>query len=163
MMNQFGLFRNRKIYEGPVVDLKERYRVSEKTAYDGVPAVYYDILRHSDKQKVGTTDLRLSIEGDMYYYGNIGYNIECLHRGHGYAYEACLLLFEIARKEFGMDEIIITCSPENIASYKTLQKLNGELLELVEVPKNHMLYTLGEKTKYIFRYRIALKEDKRDD
>ena len=31
-----------------------------------------------------------------------------------------------------------------------------ELLELVEVPKNHLLYLQGEKTKYIFRYRISL-------
>ena len=55
-----------------------------------------------------------------------------------------------------MKELIITCSPENEASYKTLMKLNGELLELVEVPSRHLLYTLGEKTKYIFRYRIDL-------
>ena len=156
MMNLFCFFRNRKVYEGPVVDLKERYRVSEKTAYDGVPAVYYDILRHSDKEKVGTTDLRLTVEGDMYYYGNIGYNILPAHRGNHYAYYACRLLFLIAKKEFGMNELIITCSPENTASYKTLKKLNGEMLELVEVPRNHLLYLQGEKTKYIFRYRINL-------
>ena len=40
------------LYEGHIVDLKERYRVSERTAYDGVPTVYYDILRHDDKEKV---------------------------------------------------------------------------------------------------------------
>ena len=92
----------------------------------------------------------------MYYYGNVGYNILRQYRGNHYAYYACKLLFEIAKKEFALDEIIITCSPDNIASYKTLKKLNGELLELVEVPKNHMLYTLGEKSKYIFRYKISL-------
>ena len=155
-MNLFGLFRKKKIYRGTVVDLKERYRLSEETAYDGVPVVYYDILRHEDQEKVGTIDLRLTVEGDMYYYGNIGYNISRIYRGHSYAYEACLVLFEIAREEFGMKELIITCSPENIASYKTLKKLGGELLELVEVPRDHMLYSIGEKTKYIFRYRIGL-------
>ena len=160
-MGLLDLFRNHEKYEGPIVDLKERYRVSEKTAYDGVPTVYYDILRHEDKEKVGTIDLRLTVEGDMYYYGNIGYNVLREHRGHNYAYHACRVLFEIARKEFGMDEIIITCSPENIASYKTLKKLNGELLELVKVPKNHMLYSLGEKTKYIFRYRIDLNGEEK--
>jgi len=157
LMNLFGLFRKKKIYEGPVVDLRERYRVSEETAYDGVPTVFYDILRHEDQEKVGTIDLRLTVEGDMYYYGNIGYNVIRMYRGNGYAYEACLILFEIARREFGMKELIITCSPENIASYKTLKKLGGELLELVEVPHEHMLYSLGEKNKYIFRYRIGLK------
>ncbi|MBR4609576.1 MAG: GNAT family N-acetyltransferase, partial [Erysipelotrichaceae bacterium] len=67
------------------------------------------------------------------------------------------VLFKVAKKEFGMDELIITCSPENIASYKTLKKLDGELIDLVKVPPGHPLYTIGEKTKYIFRYRISLR------
>ena len=152
----FGLFRSKKTYEGEIVDLKERYRVDKQEAYDGVPTVYYDILRHSDKEKVGTIDLRLTIQGDMYYYGHIGYNILRSYRGNHYAYEACKMLFGIAKDEFNMSELIITCSPENIASYKTLKKLNGELLELVKVPKNHDLYLKGETSKYIFRYKIDL-------
>ncbi len=161
-MGLVSLFRPRKIHEGDVVDVRERYRVSEKTAFDGVPTVYYDILRHEDKEKVGTIDLRLTAEGDMYYYGHIGYNVSRSYRGHHYAYHACLLLFDIARREFGMEELIITCSPENIASYRTLRKLNGELIELVKVPPGHPLYTIGEKTKYIFRYRIDLNGNERE-
>ncbi|MBR5341214.1 MAG: GNAT family N-acetyltransferase [Erysipelotrichaceae bacterium] len=153
MINLFDLFK-KKAYEGDIVDLKERYRVSEATAYDGVPTVYYDILKHDDKEKVGSIDLRFTIEGDMYYYGHVGYNVLRRFRGHGYAYEACKVLFRIARKEFGMEELIITCSPENIASYKTLVKLGGEMIEQVDVPPNHRLYMLGEKTKCIFRYKI---------
>ena len=152
----FDFFREKKIYKGDVVDLKEKYRVSEKQAYDRVPTVYYDILLHGSNLKVGSIDLRLTVEGDMYYYGHIGYNIIRSFRGHNYAYYACLVLFKIAREEFGMDELIITCSPDNIPSYKTLIKLGGELIELVEVPKNHQLYTIGETQKYIFRYRISL-------
>lgn len=155
-MSIFNYFNQKKRYNGDIVDLKERYRVSEKTAYDGVPTIYYDIIRHEDNEKVGTADLRLKADGDMYYYGNIGYNISRNFRGHHYAYYACLMLFEIAKKEFNMDELILTCSPENIASYKTLKKLNGELIELVKVPKTHALYALGETSKYIFRYKINL-------
>ena len=152
----FDFFREKKIYKGDVVDLKEKYRVSEKQAYDRVPTVYYDILLHGSNLKVGSIDLRLTVEGDMYYYGHIGYNIICSFRGHNYAYYACLILFKIAREEFGMDELIITCSPDNIPSYKTLIKLGGELIERVEVPKNHQLFAIGETKKYIFRYRISL-------
>ncbi len=155
-MSILDFFKSKKITEGEIVDLKERYRVDEKTAYDGVPTVYYDILSHETRDKVGTIDLRLTVEGNMYYYGHIGYNIQKAHRGNHYAYHACRVLFEIARDEFGMDELIITCSPENIASYKTLKKLGGELIELVKVPRGHPLYTIGEKSKYIFRYRINL-------
>ena len=156
MYSFFDRLFKKKIYEGEIVDLKERYRVSEAEAYDGVATVYYDIIRHADQVKVGTIDLRMTVEGDMYYYGHVGYNVLPAYRGNSYAYEACRVLFEIARGEFGMDELIITCSPENIASYMTLKRLNGELLELVEVPRNHKLYATGEKTKYIFRYKIDL-------
>ena len=155
-MGLLDIFRNKKIHEGTVVDLKERYRLSELTSFDGVPTVYYDIIRHKSHEKVGTIDLRMKIDGDMYYYGHVGYNVLRPFRGNGYAYEACKVLFRIAKDEFGMEELIITCSPDNIASYKTLKKLDGELLELVKVPKGHPLYTLGETSKYIFRYRISL-------
>ena len=155
-MGLFSYFGRRDIHEGEVVDLRERYRVDEKTAYDGVPTIYYDILLHGSREKVGTIDLRLTAEGNMYYYGHIGYNVQRQHRGNHYAYYASLVLFDIARNEFNMKELIITCSPENVASYKTLRKLGGELLELVEVPAGHPLYTIGEKKKYIFRYRIDL-------
>ncbi|MDO4197572.1 MAG: GNAT family N-acetyltransferase [Erysipelotrichaceae bacterium] len=149
----FNLFAKRK-YEGPVVDLKEKYRFSERTAYDGVPAVYYDIYTHNESKKVGTCDLRLKNDGDMYYFGNIGYNVLPSYRGHNYAYYACLLMFEIAKKEFGLNELIITCSPENKASYKILEKLDGEFIETVDVPKDHELYLNGEKVKCIFRYKL---------
>lgn len=152
----FDFLKKKKIYEGDVVDLKESYRVSEKQSYDNVPTVYYHILLHGTDLKVGSIDLRLTIEGDMYYYGHIGYNIIRSFRGNNYAYYACLVLFKIAKEEFGMNELILTCSPDNIASYKTLKKLNGELIELVKVPKNHRLYALGETSKYIFRYKISL-------
>ena len=155
-MGILDFLRKKKVYEGDVVDLREKYRVSEAMAYDGIATIYYDILNHESKEKVGSIDLRLSIEGDMYYYGNVGYNIIKSQRGHNYAYYACLVLFEIAKDEFGMKEIFITCSPDNEPSYKALKKLNGELLELVEVPSQHLLYSLGEKSKYIFRYRIGL-------
>ena len=127
------------IYEGNIVDLKETHRVDELTSYDGVPTIYYDICTHNSGNKVGTIELRLTVEGPMYYYGHVGYNILTWQRGHSYAYQACLVLFEIAKTEFNMDELIITCSPDNKPSYKTLCKLNGELVEEVDVPEDHLL------------------------
>lgn len=145
-------FKKKKIYKGEIVDLKEKYRVSKKQAYDGVPTVYYDIL--CDLKKVGTLELRLTAEGMNLYYGHIGYDVLEKYRGHHYAYEACKVAFKIAKEEFNMDEIIITCSPDNTPSYKTLVGLGGTLLGLLEVPKGHPLYTKGEKTKYIFKYKL---------
>lgn len=141
--------------EGDIVNLKENYRVDEFSSYDGVPTIYYDIY-DKENSKIGKIDLRLTIDGDMYYYGHVGYNIRKEYRGHNYAYHACKLLFEIARDEFKMNELIITCSPENIASYKTLVKLGGEIIDLVDVPEEHTLYKYGETKKYIFKYKIGL-------
>lgn len=155
-MDLFTKLFIKPVIEGEVVDIKEKYRTDEKSAYDGVPTVYYGIYKHNTKEQVGTIDLRLTVEGDMYYYGNIGYKIDKEYRGNNYAYYACKVLFKVAKEEFNMSELIITCSPENIASYKTLKKLNGELLELVDVPKGHLLHMIGETSKYIFRYRINL-------
>ena len=151
----FNLF-HKKTEKGTNVDIREKYRVSSHTAYDGVPCVYYDIYLHDSNVKAGTIDLRLSAEGDMYYYGNIGYRIQPKFRGNHFAYEACQLLFKVAREEFNMDELIITCSPDNIASKKTLEKLGGTLVEKADVPKNHTLYCSGEKEKLIYRYRIKM-------
>lgn len=149
----FNFFK-KKVYKGEIVYLKEKYRVDEKEAYDGVPCVYYDIYTNDSNDKIGTIDLRLTIEGDNYYYGHIGYTVLPKYRGHSYAYYACKILFDIAKDEFKMNELIITCCRENIASFKTLEKLNGELIEEVDVPKNHTLYLLNEKRKCIFKYKL---------
>ncbi len=139
---------------GEVVDLCEDYRLSEDEAYDGVPCVFYNILLHNRKTCVGKIDLRLKMDERMYYFGHVGYYVNFIHRGKNYAYHACKLLFKIARKEFGMEELIITCSPDNIASYKTLVKLGGEYLETVNVPADHELYRRNERIKCIFRFKL---------
>ena len=51
-----------KIYKGDVVDLKERYKISENLAFDGVPTIYYDILLHDTNTRVGKCDLRLKLD-----------------------------------------------------------------------------------------------------
>ena len=155
-MSIFSKLFKKKTYYGDVVYLVENYRVDEKSAYDGVPTIYYDIYRISDNRKVGKTDLRLTIEGDMYYYGHVGYHILKEYRSNNYSYYACKILFKVAYEEFNLEELIITCSPENIASYKVLEKLDGQLIETVDVPKQHLLYRLGETRKCIFKYKIGL-------
>lgn len=146
-----------KIIEGEVVDLRFRYETDENTAYDGIPTVYYDIVLHGQNTKVGSIDLRLKMNDSMYYYGHIGYNVIPKFRGHNYSYYACKVLFEIAKSKYNLDELYLTCNPDNIASYKTLQKLNGELVEVAQVPENHELYERGEKLKCIFRYKIKIQ------
>lgn len=145
-----------KRHYGDVVDLIERHRLSAKQTFDGVPTVYYEIYLHNTNHKVGKCDLRLKNDERMYYYGNVGYNIIESERGHHYAYYACKVLFDIARDEFGYKTLYLTCDPDNKASYKTLVKLGGKLIETKEVPYDHELYEKGEFYKCIFRYRIDI-------
>jgi len=103
---------------------------------------------------VGYCDLRLGHTESLYYYGNIGYRILPEHRGHHYAYKACLLLFKIARN-LKLDYLLITASPENTPSVKTCERLGGKLLETVDVPSWHPLYSMNERVKKVFRYEIC--------
>lgn len=162
------LDRKKHLYKGEIVDLVERARVSEKTSFDGVPTVFYDIYvsgsnlgsnlsgsnLSGSNLKVGKCDLRLKNDGFMYYYGNVGYNIKESYRGHHYAYYACKVLFKIAKEEFGMKELIITCNPDNDASYKTLKRLGGKLVEIAQIPYDHELYEKGDRFKCIFRFKL---------
>jgi len=145
------LRRGRTLPDDPVT-LVEEQDIPADSRNSYVPSVLYGIELHG--QRIGDCDLRLGMNEELYYAGNIGYNIQKEYRGHGYAYEACRILFRLARTKYHMEELIITCSPDNLASKKTLQKLGGQLLETVEVPADHWLYQRGETGKDIYRFLL---------
>lgn len=146
-MKLFDLLKNKR-YEGEVVDLIKVYEIKEE------PSVFYNIVIHGTNKLVGRCDLRVGMNWELYYAGNIGYFVNVRNRGNAYAYHACKILFSIAKNEYNMNEIIITCSPDNIASYKTCLNLNGTLLETAIVPESHWLAQRGENIKYIFGYKL---------
>ncbi len=118
-----------------------------------VPAYHFAIC---DKQRnrMGECDLRLGHNEKLYYGGNIGYCIDKPFRGHNYAAKSCLLLFSLAMLH-KMKYLIITCDPDNIASRKTLERLGGELLEIVVLPEdNDMRIQDGSTEKCIFRFDL---------
>ncbi len=118
-----------------------------------VLGIEYDIVLQSDDTKIGYCDYRAGMNEELYYAGNIGYRIYEKYRGHSYAYQACLILLDIIKKEYNMDELIITTSPSNTASIVTIEKLGGVFIEECEVPRNHYLYKRGEYIKRIYRLR----------
>lgn len=109
----------------------------------------YDIMEVRTKRSVGRCDLRIGNSKTLYIGGNIGYTIYIPYRGHRYAAKACQLLFEVARNA-GMTELIITCNPDNIASYRTCEICGCKLKEIVDVPLDHELYLQGDRQKCIF-------------
>lgn len=139
---------------GEVVDLVEEGKHQPSSYNDFATTIQYGIHLHNTYTKVGKCDLRVGKNEALYYAGNIGYHIQTPYRGNHYAFEACLILFQIAKNDYHMEELIITCSPENIASKKTCQKLGGNLIETTPVPEDHWLYKRGEPTKHIFLYHL---------
>ena len=144
------LWNDKKI-EGDIVDLYLEENIPPERSSDHARNLVYAIYVHDSNKLVGTCDLRVGMNDELYYAGNIGYRIYEGSRGHHYAYHACLMLFDIA-KDYDMDKLIITCSPDNIPSKKTLEKLDGTLLEVTDVPRYHWLYKRGETVKNIYEY-----------
>ena len=139
------------ILKGKKVDLKILRESPPHPFNDYAYTILYAVFLHGKKEKIGECDLRVGMNRQLYYAGNIGYRIYEAYRGHNYAYEACRIILEQALNEYGMKEVILTCSPDNIASEKTIRKLGGVLIAQEAVPENHWLYRRGETEKKIFR------------
>ena len=138
------LFRH-SVISGSIVDLRKRHHVYDEDS------VSFDILLHDTDTVAGMCDLRFGYTWELYYAGNIGYRIHEPYRGHSYAYYACRLLLEQAYEQYGMKELYITCSPDNIASKKTIEKLGAVFVTEEDVPPAHWLYKRGETKKRIYK------------
>ncbi len=137
------LFQKNKVF-GEVVDLE----VSSRMPFDSVT---YRIVRHSDGEIVGECDLRFGDNEELYYAGNFGYRVFEPFRGNGYAYYASMLMMAIARDKYHMEKLYVTCSPENIPSLRTIERLGATLVEPnARVPRYHWLYRRKEYIKNIY-------------
>ena len=118
-----------------------------------VPAYHFTICLR-DGTMIGRCDLRICHNRNLYYGGNIGYGIFPDYRGHHYAEKACRLLFRLAKRH-DLNYVIITCSPDNIPSRRTCERLGGELLEIAELPEdNDMRRDRGCTHACVFRYEL---------
>lgn len=128
-------------------------RISQKYQGDDelLPFYYYDIS--IGYTAVGKISIRIGENYHSFYNGNIGYEIDKEYRGNNYAYRACKLVLQVA-KAHGMNELILTCDESNIASYKTIEKLGAELIEIAKPPKDYFAYR--EDMEKQRTYRISL-------
>ncbi|MBR5046945.1 MAG: GNAT family N-acetyltransferase [Eubacterium sp.] len=118
-----------------------------------VPA-YHFFICDKEGNRMGYCDLRIGYNDNLYYGGHIGYGVDEKYRGHHYAAKACRLLFSLARKH-GMEYLYITCDPDNLPSRRTLEYLQGTLVEIAELPEdNEMRVKEGDTEKCIFRFDL---------
>jgi predicted acetyltransferase len=135
----------------PVMSLRLREKRDADPARDYVPAWFFDIV--ADGRTVGEISLRIGeTEHLRLYGGQVGYAIDPAHRGHGFAARAVALLLPIAR-EAGLDPLWITCSIDNPASRRTLEKAGATFVEIVDLPADTDMYRRGQRRSC--RFRIA--------
>jgi len=142
-------FHHKKTYKDNEIKIVLHRLYKAEKAFNIDKTYVYDIYLIDTNQLIGQCDLRVGTGWYLYYLGHIGYTIYKPYRGHHYAGKACRLLLRQAKEE-KMDKLIITCNPDNIASYKTIQYFGAKYLETVNVPINHDLYLRGETIKCIF-------------
>ncbi len=124
---------------------------------DAPKAHVFNIIVPEMKRVVGRCEYRYEEGEDLYYYGHVGYVIYPPYRGHAFAYQACKKMFAYLYQKKGLHEYIITCNPDNIASKKTILRLNGQYLKTFDIPADHELFALGDYQKEC--YRIIYQPD----
>ena len=117
-----------------------------------VPGYHFAVCS-PDGVKLGICALRIGHSERTYYGGNIGYEIFEPYRGHHYAAKACRLLFELARKH-GLGYVMITCRPDNTASFKTCEYLGCQFLGEQELPEDSDMRGDGRHSQCIFRFDL---------
>jgi len=113
------------------------------------PVEYYDII--SNKKHVGVLNFKIGQNDYLRLYaGHISFTVFENFRGKNFASKAlsrilphCLLF---------LPEIFITCDSENIASQKTIERVNPIIHSMIDVPKNNILYKDGYRK--VRRYSV---------
>lgn len=141
-------FKNTTYLKNTDVQLRIRETVDNEPKYGGAPVYYFDIL-NIDGDKVGTCELRVGHNDELYYYGNILCEIEPRYQGRHFAYKATKLLLLLA-KEHNMGYISVTCAKDNMKIKSTCDMLGMKLLDECDLPENHPIRSKGGKDAAIY-------------
>lgn len=104
----------------------------------GVKEIFYFAIE--DNKIIGHGSIRLNPESNKDYaiYGHIMYGVVPSKRNKGYGTIICKLLIDKA-KEYGINDVIITCNSDNIASAKIIENNNGVLFESTNDDENNII------------------------
>ena len=124
-----------------------------------VPSSVYFLM--CDDRIVGTLSLRHNLENELLsaYGGHIGYGVRPSERRKGYATTMLNLALEKC-EELGLDDIMVTCKEDNVASARTIEKNGGILKEVLFVPEekcNFKIYWINVKESLKKKDTIRVK------
>ena len=120
---------------------------------DELPFDWWSIVEKRTGENVGKISLRLGHDYHSYWNGNVGYEVDEPYRGHHYAAIALKLVLPIA-KAHGMNHLFVSCDENNAASYRTIERCGGSLLEISYPPKDWVFYRTGLALKRIYRIQF---------
>lgn len=137
------------IYDGEI-ELDMTLGITSRKEY------YYKIIKIDTLEYIGTCNICLEKNEKNEFLGNVGYEIFPKYQGNNYAYKATRLLSKVA-EYYGVDKLLITANPKNLASIKTINKLGAHFINVRNIPANHCLYKQGER--YVYAYEWNLKKE----
>jgi len=144
-------FKNFDFLTDGEIDLKIEDKTPSNEEKGYVPAYKYRITMHNSNEIIGNIDIRIGYNENIYYGGHIGYSIEKSYRGNNYATKACKIIKQIATAH-GIEQLVITCSPDNIPSRMTCEKAGLKLKEIVDLPPHNEMYQDGGIQKCIYEW-----------
>lgn len=116
------------------------------------PTYKFEMRQDGAAKHAGRIELRMGNTDEILLFaGHIGYTVEPDFRGQHYAARSCRLLFALAKRH-GYTELWITCDPDNTPSRRTCEILGGDLVSIIQVPREHPFFRAGSRAKCRFRY-----------
>ena len=113
----------------------EADRTKETCGEGRVPATMFLSRRIDDDKLIGFVQIRHDLNEHLLKYGgHIGDCVRPSEQGKGYATEQIGLALDLCKKK-GIDNVLITCKKENVASAKTILKNGGRLEN--EIPNEY--------------------------
>jgi predicted acetyltransferase len=124
-------------------------------AKNWVPCYVFHIVSAKTGDRAGEIRLRIGdTEHLRLYCGHVGYRVSPEFRGRHYAEHSLRLVMPLARRH-GLDELWITCNPDNAASRLTAVRAGAEFIEIVDLPPRLDMHEKGDRQKC--RYRLDLR------
>ena len=107
---------------------------NEDTLAEGwVVSSTYLVMDKLEKMVIGMIDTRHQLNETLRNYGgHIGYSVRPNERKKGYATRMLLLALEICKK-MEINEVMLTCDKQNVASQRTIIKCGGKLEKEIRI------------------------------
>jgi predicted acetyltransferase len=119
-----------------------------------VPTYFFRMTHTASGSDVGRINLRAAVDRHICFHaGHVGYEVHPDSRGHRYASRAQILLKPLAR-QLGMEQLSITCDPDNIASRKSCEIAGATLVGVFELPEDCVIHRNGHPRKCLYHLTV---------